>query len=385
MPQLSEVATVGPALKNPYAHVPDSIESRAWMLWRAAIGTAQRTGVPIGEEGKFGVSGFVFQTALRSIAKDLFAGVPSDLAAVYAELKDRRNAACIDRGARGITPLWWFRAEYSIDEPIAEVTKLPIEAPAVVGKPAKPVAKKRSAMSRTGLSMTQADQNAAILKVLTTAKHPVYLEEVAAKTKLHATTVRSRVMDLIEGERVFRRLETLDERDGTPGRRHHLYWASAEIPLRPAELFKVTHKGSKASGARPGYIAPARKTVLQRVEALTLDGIVSLSNATQADLAGVQELLNSDVIEFVNTVTKKEVRLATAQTRERNAAPALSRSEPAGTLADNLEALVEIEVQRRVANELVELERRLSDSERVRVEAQTELAALQGRVQSLLG
>lgn len=397
MPQLSEVATIGASLVNPYASTPDSIESRAWMLWRAAVGIAQRTG----SVTEYDHAGLMTTISLRKVAKDLFAGVPGDLAAVYADLKERGNARCVERGGRGDTPIWWFRREFNVSEPTAVVTQLPVEAPELPKPVAKTKPKARSRRSQA--RMSAADLRASILKVLSRAEHPLYAEEIADRLKRHITTVRPHLLELANDERAFRRHETLDERGGTPGRRHHLYWATADIPIRPAELFKSSQR---KSGRRSDYVVPPKKTVLRRVEELVPGHHVSLNHASSADLVSVQELIDGGVIEYVNPVTKKEVRLTGTAPRTGlenglksrvidgkpfAGAPAepLGKSRNLTTLNDQLEQVLQAEVDRRVevrvANEVAELERRLAQSEGQRVAAQTELEALKGRVQSLLG
>lgn len=429
--------------RSALAGFTDPIENRGYAVWYAVrSGKARTQGIPGPGPSEYGMSetpGLLVEVNLSRKMEELWselraadpAGRESFKSEVRTFLRASRNMICLRSPGLGPgehgQPLWWIRDTWNDVRAVgifkqteltrAEKRVTPEEAgetlpPAPVEVRKAEAAAAASAEGADSDSMTtrekrikslqdarartdaknaviRAERLASIHGVLGSAEYPLYLAEISELTGLAQHLIDRLLRDEVEAGRIFRRLETKKEREGSKsfGRFHHLYWLTASIPARPSGTYRAT------AGALEKL--QEGKTLLMR----------SMSSGMQKE---IREMAEVGLVVITPDGAEERVRLAPDESAEQPpvllgvvspkppefpaertvSVPAAPAAPPAGDFTASLEQLVEAEVRRRMVGRSVALEEfqhaqedlqreteRRQRAESALIEARTELSA----------
>lgn len=391
--------------RNPHVGFDDPLESRAWAVWfsvrngKVRASKAKPTVGPAGIQNAPDVTSVVgyrvevnLTTKMRDLWKE-FGSLPKVEQNSFANeirsfLRASGNMICVRQPGLGGgdhgQPEWWVREVWNDVKgvPIFKQTELTARerrlTPAEAGedRPPAPVTvsngkpKQTPAPTKSSVQEQVASDQAKVAKVIAAAEHPLYQTEIAELTGFtHEKTGRLLRGMLKPGDkRVFRRLETREERKpGVNGRFHLLYWHSPEIPHRDRELYRMT-------GA-----------FIDRVLALRDDQSILTRIMSSGIRAEVQTLIDSGLLELINVGTEDErVRLAkTAKPEQPQTLTGVVQPSPEVTQYTGMEAIgaaisqiIDDEVKRRtevLRRDLAQLDHQLDTERQKRTAAEQNL------------
>jgi hypothetical protein len=275
--------------RSALAGFTDPIENRGYAVWYAVrSGKARTQGIPGPGPSEYGMAetqGLLVEVNLSRKMDELWSELRSiDPGAresfkseVRTYLRASRNMICLRSPGLGPgehgQPLWWIRDTWNDVRAVgifkqteltrAEKRVTPEEAGETL-PPAPVEVRKATDAEADSAELTTRDKRikaledaraqrdskyateraariAAIHGVLKSAEYPIYLVEISERAGFAEHLIERIVRDEVEAGRIFRRLETKDEREGGKfGRFHHLYWLSDPVPVRPTGTYRAT-------------------------------------------------------------------------------------------------------------------------------------------------
>lgn len=326
--------------RNPHIGFDEPLESRAWAVWFSIRnGACKSKGKPAAAPKNkantpdlAGVPGFEVEVNLTTKMRDLwteFAALDRMSQNAFADevrsfLRASGNMVNvrlpgIGKGEHG-QPLWWIRDTWNDVKgiPIYRPTELtsrerrltPVEAGE--DREAAPVTVSKAPQAPAAPDPLTADRDV-VAKVIKEAEYPLYQTEIAERTGLTMEKTGRLVRAMLEESkpRIFRRLETREERKpGINGRFHLLYWHEPSIPSRDRSLYRLTGAFiDKVLSMKPG------QTMLTRI----------MSPGIRRE---VQSLIDDGLLELINVGTEDERVRLTQEKKKKNEPASAAPSKP---------------------------------------------------------